>query len=511
VSAVSALALFAAGWVHARGSSSGPASQPASAAASAPTVTAIPPASQLVFGGVTSGLPLLTLDNAISQALQHQPALLQTQSAEKQTEAREGEAAAPLLPLVVAQGQVSYQNPIFPGIIPGSTLSGVPGLSVSQTLFDYGSYYRWRSAQAAVSSSQSAVAAAAAQLTLGVRVAYFGVLAAEAMVAVSGEQVDSQQRHLDQIRNYVEVGQRPKVDLVTATVSLDNVKVTLLQAQDGVQQAKLALQVAMGLHGAPTFEVQATELPPVPGEDGSSDTLLADALRQRPDVRQLDQQIDAQTLVVKAAHGSVYLPTLRVQGSYGYLLERLSETTTLQTCPTGDVTVAGGGGLLSVGGVPPTCVHGTNATGAFVFDPANPPFSVNGSATVHGNEWSASAILSWPLYAGGANKSQEDEQQATLGILQEQREQLVLSVGSDIESALLAIATDKAQAQVAAEATDQAQQQLDLTQTRYDAGIAGIVDLNDANVAVANANAQLIRTKYALAVDRAKLAKALGL
>jgi outer membrane protein len=460
---------------------------------------------------------VLSLDDAVNAAIAHHPSVAQAVASERASEARVLESRASLLPSILASVTASYSNPIFPGVVAGSSERLVPGVSITETLFDYGAYYRWKAAEANVIPLRTAIEVTDETVALNVRTAYFAVLAAEALVAVNQEQVDNQQKHVDQTQAFVEVGTHPKIDLITAQVNLGNAQLALVQAQNGVQQAKVALRVAIGLTDASDFEVEETELAPLPGEDGNADALLPAALKQRPDVVQLEQQMDAQQLTVHAYHVQTYYPTLSITGSWGYLINRNTQSFSSETCaqpfPTDlPISVGGGGGSFGGSSGRLACIQGVNpTTGALVFDPAAPiPFSGSVTSSTQGNQWSAGATLSWPLYLGGLVKNQEAEQQANLDVLQAQHDSLVLSIRSELEGDLIAIANDKQQIALSQSTVEQAREQLELANGRYQAGVGNIIELGDAEAAVANAEGQLVKARYALATDRAKLAKAVG-
>ncbi len=83
----------------------------------------------------------------------------------------------------------------------------------------------------------------------------------------------------------------------------------LITAQNGYETAKAQLNQAMGVEGPTDYDVADETLPPVAGEDGSTDVLLDEAIKARPELAALANQVRAQELTVQAIRGA-YGPTL---------------------------------------------------------------------------------------------------------------------------------------------------------------------------------------------------------
>jgi outer membrane protein len=420
------------------------------------SVAAQPPAA--------ASLPVLHLEEAVRDAIAAQPTLRQARAQVLSAEAKANEARAALLPqlstsfsyLRTTVNQIPRPGFFNPAGRPppswqthdyynGST-------TLSQTLFDVGSYESWRSAGASAQAQQAAESATELTTVLTVRTAFFNAVGNKALARVAADTVANQQRHLDEVRGYVEVGSRPQIDLVQARSNLATAQVQKIQANNNYFTAKAQLVQALGREGPPNFEVADEQLPPIPGEDEPFSALFQEALSTRPELVQLESQIRAQELQIVSAR-SGYLPTFGVSTSSSY------------------------GGL---------------------------------KLTDLGWNWDAQATLTWQLFQGGLTKATVNDAEATLMALEAQRDGARQSISLEVEQARLGVQAAKTALDAANVALENATVLLRLAEARYQAGVGNIIELGDAQLAKTNAAAQKVQSEFSLATARAQLLKALG-
>ena len=465
-----ALALAAAAPARAQGPAAPRASLTAPAAASAPP--AAPPA------GAAPGAPaappaaadarVLTLRDAVRQALELQPQLTQARAGTQAAEARSDQARSSLLPQV--SGTAAYSRETFnfaprPGQNPaGSTaLSGNSswsttgfwafGASLSQLVWDFGqSSGRWRAAQAGAEAQRDSEKFTALQVTLGVQSAFFTARAGKALLMVARENLSNQEAHLRQIQGFVQAGTRPDIDLAQARTDRANAEVQLINADNAYQTEKAQLNQAMGVEGPTDYEVADDVLPQVEGEDQPVEALMAEALQHRPDIAALEQQQRAQELTVGAVKGA-YWPALGV------------------------------------------------STGITDSGPALDGMTWN---------WSATATLTWNLFQGGLTTAQAAEARANVEAVRAQVVGLRQQVRVDVEQARLSVRASRQALSAAGEALTNARERLRLAEGRYQAGVGNAIELGDAQVALTTAAAQRVQAEYNLSTSRAQLLRALG-
>jgi outer membrane protein len=414
---------------------------------------------------------VLTLDDAVKTATQKQPQMRQAQANTDAARARADEARSGLLPQVNATAQ--YQRTTSnlapqPGINTTGTSMGPMrtatwdtfnfwslGANATQLLWDFNQTAdRWRAAKSTADAQFDSEQYTTTQVVLNVRTAYFNARAQKALVQVARETLTNQDKHLQQIQGFVQVGTRPEIDLAQAKTDRANAQVQVITADNGYETAKAQLNQAMGVEGPTDYDVADEQLGPVEGEDQPIGPLVDEAVKARPDLVALEKQIRAQELTVSSVRGA-YLPTFTVGTAF---TDRSAELSTLD----------------------------------------------------NGWNWNASVALSWPIFQGLLTKSQVRENEALLTSLEAQRDLARQQVRLEVDQARLAVRAAKAAVLAAAEALANAQVRLRLAEGRYQTGVGSVIELGDAQVALTQAAAQKVQADYNVSTARAQLLKALG-
>ena len=327
------------------------------------------------------------------------------------------------------------------------------GLAASQLIYDFGQTSdRWRSAEANRDAALLTERAARAQALLGVRRAYFDARSRQELVTVAEEAVRNQERHLQQTEGFVRAGIRPDIDLARVRTDLANARVQLVDARNNDAVGVATLNQAMGLPAHSRYELTDHEMPDVAGEDGVVAGLAEGAVRARPEVAALVQQVRAEDLAVSAARGSF------------------------------------GPSLSATAGATDTGTH---------IDALVP-------------NWFVGLSVAWPILQGGLTRGVVRETRGILASLTAQAETLRLQIRVEAEQAALAVAAAKANIVAATEALVNARELLRLAERRYETGLGSAIELGDAQLARNTAAAQEVSARYSLASARAQLLFALG-
>ena len=260
------------------------------------------------------------------------------------------------------------------------------------------------------------------------------------------------------MQRYVGAGLRPEIDVLQEKAAAATARTTLVSAQNDYEIAKAQLNQAMGVERDTEYDVADESVPAVAGEDDSTDALLDEALRTRPELAVLASQRRVQVLTVDNANRAYY-PTLRAS--------------------TG---VSGGPGL-----------------------PGYPGWSWRPSAS-----WDASISLSWTIYDGGARDASVRDAEAALVAFDAQAVATRQQIRLDIERARLAVRGGRETLAAASDALDNAQALLHLAEQRYANGMGSIIELGDAQLALTRAEGTKIQAEYNLATARGELLDALG-
>ena len=410
--------------------------------------------------------PVLTLEQATRSAREHQPQLRAAHAGTAAAAARAREAASGLLPQLAAQGGYQRTTANFtsrPGSVPG--VSGArnssfasfnyfdSAVTLSQLIYDFGQTTgRYDAAQAQAAATAETERATGLQIVFDVRAAYFDARANRDLVRVAQETLRSFESHLQQIEGFVQVGTRPDIDLAQARSDAANARVQLINAENAYDVSRATLDQAMGVEGPLDYEVADETLAAVPGEDAATGPLLDEALKARPEVASLLDQVRAQRETVRSFRGA-YAPQLGASAGF-----------------------------------------------------------TQGGIAVDQLGWNLSAglTLTWQLYQGGLTTAQVHEAEANLAQIAAQLDLLRQQLRVDVEQARLGVRAASASLGASRDALLNARERLRLAEGRYETGIGDAIELSDAQVAVTSAAVQAVQADQKLSTARAQLLRALG-
>jgi len=407
-------------------------------------------------------LPGRTLEECVEIALERHPRLGSARAEVEAGRERVRQNIAPYLPQVAGGASVSRrkrnaaQATGLPGVGGGGGVESDPfnyystALTLSQVLFDFGR--NLDAIQAARAREDSLIADAVTQretIVRDVKQAYFDLLAARRLRGVAEEVLRSNQRQLEQARGRYEVGFATKLDVTRSEVLEANAELALLTARNAVLVAEQTLRNAMGLTEPLDFEpIDVLDAPPFEIEEQRA---LAIALENRPElvsVRALRRAAEEDA----SARWKEHLPDL-----------------------------AGG---------------------------ANIDWS--GSSTPLRDSWNLAAIVSVPIFSGGLIDARVGEARANALALSFEEQALTQDVALEVRRAVLELGRAREAIGVSERARTQARENLELAEGRYEAGVGNVIELVDAQVQRASAEAEHVRSLYAFQTAVAELERAIG-
>jgi NodT family efflux transporter outer membrane factor (OMF) lipoprotein len=241
-----------------------------------------------------------------------------------------------------------------------------------------------------------------------------------------------------------------------ARYDLENTRAQIPSLQTGLEGAMNRIAILLGEQpGGVHEELAERRSIPVPPA-GVFVGVPADILRRRPDVRRAERQLAAQTARIGVAKAELY-PKFNLSGSIGL----------------GSLTL---GNLFSSG---------------------------NGTS-------SGSAIISWPVFRGGAIRMNIEVQSS----LQEQclyaYESAVNGALEEVENALAAYANEEERRRSLRDASQAAQRASDLVLREYQAGLTDFSNVLITQRSLLSAQDQLAGSEGAVTADVIRLYKALG-
>ena len=269
---------------------------------------------------------------------------------------------------------------------------------------------------------------------------------------VEREKLANLEEHLKTAQGLYEVGNSAFIEVTKAQADVASARVSLLKAENDILVSQEALRVAMGTDIAGPFNVAlSTELLlPQPAED--TETLIAQALTDRPDYRKLQHDIRGSELSIKnAARASS--PT--ITGSAGSSLSRRE-----------------------------------------------------GSGTT--NDYNIGVSVNVPVVDGGSMKAGLESARAQLDSVNAEAESLRQSITYSVRSAALSLtnATDRVKSSELS--VRYAEENLELARGRYEVGVGDPLELSDAVSALANSRYTYYQALYDAQTARANLDEALG-
>jgi outer membrane protein len=408
----------------------------------------------------------LSLETALRIGRTLQPQRREARAQTDAARARVDEAVSNLLPQVNASASYSRATanptPQLGGV--GGAFTPPPptfntfnfwrsGISATQLIYDFGQTWQQQKA-ARASAEQQEDSERFTQLTtdLAIRTAFYTARATRDAVGVARETLANQNKHVEQIQAFTEVGTRPEVDLLQARTDQANAEVTLINAQNDYATARAMLNQAMGVEAPATYEVTGEASPALGGEEAPLETLVDEALRARPDVAAKLAALRAQDLKTKAT-----------EGRYGPALS------------------------------------------------ASTGLTYNGPELDHLVwNWSGGFTLSWALFEGGNVRASVREGNALSAAARAEVDIARQQARVEVDQARLTIIAGKAAIGAAERSLANAKARLDLAEVRYRTGVGNGIELSDAQLAATNAGFQRLQALLKLDTARAQLQKALG-
>jgi outer membrane protein TolC len=191
----------------------------------------------------------VTLPEAVELALRSQPAVVQARGNIDVANAARREVLGSWLPRLSGSGSYTAQptsrwsNDLQQFVSAGSSTSQSAGFSASIELFDgFRRLAQGRAAGAQLSSADADLTNQEFQVTLQVKQAFFGALAADELVRISATRIQRAREQLKVATEKLQAGTATRSDTLRSSVELGNAQLALLTA--GTQQATARADLA---------------------------------------------------------------------------------------------------------------------------------------------------------------------------------------------------------------------------------------------------------------------------
>lgn len=299
-------------------------------------------------------------------------------------------------------------------------------------------------------AASAGLQAARQDVALGVRSAYLRVLQAREQQTVSQDSVARLKEYLRLAQVRFDAGSAPKYDVIRAQTELVNAEQGLIASQNGVRLAEAQLASVLGMRLPPDPQLAAPstgdrDLPPM--ED-----VMTRALTARPEaVADKAAELAAGRGILIARRG--LKPGMRVDGNVNW----------------------------------------------------------NGTTTQFNNrQFSADLMLSVsvPVFDSGVTRGRVEQARAAAGSAKAASAQTQLTIRLEVEQAYASIENARKRLDSARAVLAQAEEGMRLARVRYESGVSTPIEVTDAQLALTEAQTNLVNARHDLLLACASLARA---
>jgi outer membrane protein TolC len=451
-----------------------------------------PPASQ-------APVRVLSLDEAVREALRENPTLDEAQAAIRRAEAVAAEARSFTLPRLDGDATFTLQGPIpsfrFP--VPSTDPKEPPrtqeitfGRTFTRSFaatatYDPDPFGRLRASRTAaerqVNVARGGLYLTQNELVYAVQNVYLSALRSRELVEVAREAVEAAREQLRVAEAQFRAGTSPEFDVLRARVQVANLRQNIVTADADFRRALATLARLTGQEPQTRLELAPVALPPEP------DRIAAAAAR----------------VVVDGGPG--FLPDRplalsRVPGSLETALEEaftrrpeVYRAEWARRAAEARVEAERKGNLPRV-----------NVSAGYQFNPDQTGFAFET------HTWSLIANVTVPIWDAGLSRARTRQARADVAAAAAQLESARDVVAEDVKRALLDLEDATERRRAAAANTIQAREALRIARVRYTAGLAPNVEVTDAEAALTQARSNEVNAAYDYVAALAALNRALG-
>jgi len=294
---------------------------------------------------------------------------------------------------------------------------------------------------------QVLVAAQAASL-------YGSIRTTELRLRIAHENVTLQKRSLEITERLFKSGNEAELDLQQAKTLYLSTLATIPELEGSLRQTQNALSVLLARPPGPLPELESgREKIPVAALDVIVD-MPADLLRRRPDVRNIEMLLAAQSALIGVSEGALY-PSLALVGSVG-----LSATSLAWSARTLD--------------------------------------------------WGLGPALVWNIFDWGRLKNQVLVQDARFQQLYEQYQDTVLRAARELDDAAINFAKARAQVEILRDSVQAARRSLDIATIQYREGLVDFQRVLDSQRTLFSQQERLVTIQGGVMLSLVTLYKAMG-
>jgi len=413
-------------------------------------------------GELTKEPLALSISDALNRALTNNLGVLLTEENIDRAQGARWRALSGLLPNVNSHitearqvvNLAAFGFPLPAGIpaIVGPFNTFDARVSLSQAILDFRAKNDSRAESHNLEAAKYDYRSARDLVVLVATVSYAQALASSARVDAAQAQVETAQALFSQATDLKQSGIVAGIDVLRAELQLLTARQRTTAARNELEKAKLQLARLVGLPLGQSFTL-ATELAPVNIPEMTLEQAVERAYRTRPDYLAALERIKAAEAAKEAANGET-LPSVRVNANYGVL-------------------------------------------GLSVAD-AHSTYTVAGTVDI-------------PIFQGGRARGRKLEADTELRRRRTDADDLKGAIYYEVRTALLDLQTGNEQLEVATRGRMLAASELTQARDRFAAGVAGNIEVVQAQGAVTLADDQYISALFTTSLAKGSLVRAVGI
>lgn len=404
-------------------------------------------AAALICPALAAEAQYFTLKDSLIYSLENNPNIKSYGAKAQSSFAGVGITGSAYLPQVSASGAYSKNGSQTAATTDGYT----DGLSLSQLVYDFNKTpLNIRMSKETYKQSTYDLYDTTQATYLSVIQAYYDILMNQHLIEAYKDGLRSAQQNYEQAKAFFEVGTKSKIDVTTASVSLENSKLDLINATNDLKTAWQNFYNALGMQNQVTLVVEDIQ---TPAEMKYSQKEILDiAYNNRRDILKIKSKVAAGKMQIDY-YAANYFPALSGDASY---------TWQAKTYPL--------------------------------------PRS-----------WGVGLNLSWSIFDGTQTIWQVSQAKANLKDYESQLESTVNSVTKEVETYYISAVKYLESIRVTREKVRQAVENEDLATQRYKVGIGSIIELTDAQAKKVSAYSEFYKSVYAYNKALAQVVKSTGL
>jgi outer membrane protein len=335
--------------------------------------------------------------------------------------------------------------------------------------------------------------AARNDIMLNVALSYLQVITNQELIEVAQLQVNASQLQVDRTAKLVAAGTLAESNLLDLKAQLANDELTLVNAQNNLETAKLNLKQYMNISGSEDINVVKIEVkdPTLQAYDATIQEIYETALNNLPQMRAANMRIEAAKTNVELARGAG-MPSLTLSGGV---------YTTFSSAAPKERFVSDGSGESITEVVSPTDYILYNDEQLPIVQKVRTP---NGSLRTFGyldqlnfNRNSALNLnLTIPIFSNFRVKYNIANAKIQQKTYEYQAQQVQLTIRKNVEQAYIDMTNAAKRYSATANQVQALAETFRVSQVRFDVGAINSVEFNIAKANLDRANGNLVQTKY---------------